>query len=97
MPHFWNVISNLRSPYLNNINGESVDFKVLAQVNNNLLIWDTKSDEIIQQITQQCEFSETKLDPLPLLEMTWAGYKKLYPEGTVLFNEWDRVHFRVGP
>ena len=83
------VMTNLGSPYLNNINGESVDFKVLAQVNNNLLLWDTKSDEIIQQITQQCEFSETKLDPLPLLEMTWAGYKKLYPEGTVLFNEWD--------
>ena len=84
------VMTNLGSPYVNNINGEKADFKVLAQTNNNLLIWDTKSDEIIQQITQQCEFSKTKLDPLPVLEMTWAGYKKLYPEGTVLFNEWDK-------
>jgi hypothetical protein len=83
------VLTNLASPYLNDINGETFDFKVLAQANNNLLIWDTKSGEIIQQITQQCEFSEFKFDPLPVLEMTWAGYKKLYPNGTVLFNEWD--------
>ena len=83
------VMTNLASPYLNDINGETVDFKVLAQVNNNLLIWDTKSDEIIQQITQKCEFSDYKLDPLPVLEMTWAGYKKLYPEGTVVYNRWD--------
>jgi len=83
------VMTNLASPYLNDINGETVDFKVLAQVNNNLLIWDTKSDEIIQQITQKCEFSDYKLDPLPVLEMTWAGYKKLYPEGTVVYNSWD--------
>jgi hypothetical protein len=83
------VMTNLASPYLNEIDGETVDFKVLAQVNNNLLIWDTKSDEIIQQITQKCEFSDYKLDPLPVLEMTWAGYKKLYPEGTVVYNSWD--------
>ena len=83
------VMTNLASPYLNDINGETVDFKVLAQVNNNLLIWDTKSDEIIQQITQKCEFSDYQLDPLPVLEMTWAGYKKLYPEGTVVYNRWD--------
>lgn len=83
------VMTNLASPYLNDINGETVDFKVLAQVNNNLLIWDTKSDEIIQQITQKCEFSDYKLDPLPVLEMTWGGYKKLFPEGTVVYNSWD--------
>jgi len=83
------VMTNLASPYLNDINGETVDFKVLAQANNNLLIWDTKSDEIIQQITQKCEFSDYKLDPLPVLEMTWKGYKKLYPKGTVLYKTWD--------
>lgn len=83
------VMTNLGSPYLNKIDGETVDFKVLAQTNNNLLIWDTKSDEIIQQITQECEFSKTKLDPLPLMEMTWGGFKKLYPQGTVLYNKWD--------
>jgi hypothetical protein len=83
------VITNLASPYLNELNGETVNFKVLAQTNNNLLIWDTKSNEIIQQITQECEFSKTRLNPIPVLEMTWEGYKKLYPNGTVLYNTWD--------
>jgi hypothetical protein len=83
------VITNLASPYLNDLNGETVNFKVLAQTNSNLLIWDTKSDEIIQQITQECEFSKMKLDPIPVLEMTWEGYKKLFPNGTVLYNTWE--------
>ncbi len=83
------VMTNLASPFLNDLNGEKVNFKVLAQTNNNLLIWDTKSDEVIQQITQQCEFSGTQLEPIPVLEMTWAGYKKLFPSGTVLFNTWN--------
>ena len=83
------VMTNLASPYINDIDGEEVNFKVLAQTNNNLLLWDTKSNEIIQQITQECEFSNTKLDPIPVLEMTWRGYKKLFPNGTVLYNEWN--------
>ena len=84
------VMSNLPIPYKNDLDGKQVDFKVLAQANNNLLIWETKSGEIIQQITNTCEFSQQKLEPLPVLEMTWAGFKKAYPKGTVFHNEWDR-------
>ena len=84
------VMSNLPIPYKNNLEGKEVDFKVLAQANNNLLIWETNSGEIIQQITNTCEFSQQKLEPLPVLEMTWAGFKNAYPKGTVFHNEWDR-------
>ncbi len=83
------VMTNLATPYINDKEGEGYNFKVLAQTNNNLLIWDTNSDEIIQQITQECEFSKQKLDPLPVLEMTFRGYKKLFPKGEVLYNVWD--------
>ncbi len=83
------VMTNLATPYINNKDGGGYNFKVLAQTNNNLLIWDTNSDEIIQQITQECEFSKEKLDPLPVLEMTFRAYKKLYPNGEVLYNVWD--------
>ncbi|MGI9530503.1 DUF3179 domain-containing (seleno)protein [Lutimonas sp.] len=83
------VMTNLATPYVNNKDGEGYDFKVLAQTNNNLLIWDTNSDEIIQQITQECEFSKQKLEPIPVLEMTFRGYKKLFPKGEVLYNVWD--------
>ncbi|UCE92545.1 MAG: DUF3179 domain-containing protein, partial [Flavobacteriaceae bacterium] len=68
---------------------DNMDMKVLAQTNNNLLIWDTNSDEIIQQITQQCEFSKKRMNPVPVMEMTWRGFKKLYPNGTVLYNTWN--------
>lgn len=54
-----------------------------------MLLWDTESDQIIQRITLQCEYSKEKLEPIPVLEMTWGGYKKLYPNGTVLYNVWD--------
>lgn len=83
------IMTNLASPYKNEIDGQKGNFKVLAQTNNNLLLWDTESDEIIQQITQECEFSKEKLDPIPVYEMTWRGYKKLFPEGEVLYNIWD--------
>ena len=83
------VMTNLATPYVNDKEGEGYNFKVLAQTNNNLLIWDTNSDEIIQQITQECEFSKQKLDPIPVLEMTFRGYKKLFPQGEVLYNVWD--------
>lgn len=83
------VMTNLATPFVNDKEGDGYNFKVLAQTNNNLLIWDTNSDEIIQQITQECEFSKEKLDPLPVLEMTFRGYKSLYPNGEVLYNVWD--------
>ena len=83
------VMTNLPTPFLNDINGQEVNFKVLAQTNNNLLIWDRKSGEIIQQITQKCEFNGQNLDPLPVLEMSYGGFKKAYPEGTIFVNEWN--------
>ena len=83
------VMTNLAVPYLGEIDNEPADFKVLAQTNSNLLIWDTNNNEIIQQITNTCEFSQKKLTPIPMLEMTWRGYKKLYPNGELFINEWD--------
>lgn len=83
------IMTNLASPYINDIDGKKGDFKVLAQTNNNLLIWDKENDDIIQQITQECEFSKKKLDLIPVYEMTYRGYKKLFPNGDVLFNKYD--------
>jgi len=68
---------------------------VLAQTNNNLLLWDTNSGEIIQQITNTCEFSKRQLEPLPVLEMTWNSYQDLFPEGEILFNEYTNPVERI--
>ena len=82
------VMTNLPVPFV--ITENPGNYKVLAQTNSNLLMWDTESNEIIQQITQKCEFSEKTLTPLPIEEMTWGNYKKLYPNGVLLHNEWTR-------
>lgn len=83
------VIANLAVPYLGEIDNKPADFKVLAQTNSNLLIWDTEGGEIIQQITNTCEFSQKQLKPIPMLEMTWRGYKRLFPNGELFINYWD--------
>ncbi|MCH9652388.1 MAG: DUF3179 domain-containing protein, partial [Planctomycetes bacterium] len=80
------VLTNLPVPYVNDLEGKPMELKVLAQTNNNLLLWDTKSGEIIQQITNTCELSRRKLEPLPLVEMTWKAFQELFPDGEVLYN-----------
>jgi hypothetical protein len=81
------VLTNLPVPYINDLEGEPMDLKVLAQTNNNLLLWDTNSGEIIQQITNTCELSGRQLEALPVIEMTWKSYQELFPNGEVLYNQ----------
>ncbi len=83
------VLSNLPIAYHEELDGESMNLRVLAQTNNNLLLWDTNGGEIIQQINSTAEFSKRRLEPLPVLEMSWKAFQTLYPGGTVLFNEFD--------
>ena len=56
------VFTNLPSPYINELGEDEMELKVLAQTNNNLLLWDINSGEIIQQINSTCEFSKDQLE-----------------------------------
>ena len=89
------VLTNLAIPYKNDLNGQPMDLRVLAQTNNNLLLWDSKSGEIIQQITSTCELSRNQLEPLPLVQMSWGVYQDLYPEGFVAYVEFSSPLERV--
>lgn len=89
------VLTNLAIPYENDLDGEPMDLRVLAQTNNNLLLWDTRSGEIIQQITSTCDLSKARLEPLPVLEMSWRAYQDLYPEGSVAYVEFSRPLERI--
>jgi hypothetical protein len=89
------VLTNLAIPYKNDLNGQPMNLRVLAQTNNNLLLWDTRSGEIIQQITSTCELSKKQLEPLPLVQMSWKVYQGLYPEGSVAYVEFSRPLERV--
>ena len=83
------VLTNLPIPYANDLDGQPMNLRVLAQTNNNLLLWDTKSGEIIQQITNACDISRRPLEPLPVVEMSWGAFQTLHPEGTVAYVEFS--------
>ena len=83
------VLTNLPVAYSNDLDGQPMNLKVLAQTNNNLLLWDTTSGEIIQQITNTCEFSKRELEPLPVIQTNWKSFKELFPEGYILYNQFD--------
>lgn len=70
--------------------GES-DLKVMAQVNNNLVLRDRISGELIQQITATTEFGDAPLTVYPNTMMKWGSYKELYPDSEVFIYAFDRM------
>jgi len=70
--------------------GENSDLGIKIQVHNNLLMVDDNSGELIQQITGETEFSKKKLKEYPSDMMSYASYKKLYPQGKVYIYKFDR-------
>ena len=68
------------------LDGETVDLKVFTQLQNNLIMYDTKTDEPIQQITGTTEHSGRKLQEYPVQVMTYESYRDLYPQGKVFYN-----------
>lgn len=67
------------------------DLKVMAQVNNNLILRDRASGELIQQITATTEFGEAPLTVYPNTMMTWGSFKELYPDAEVFIYAFDRL------
>ena len=81
------ALSNLPVAFNPSLSGKDTEFRVIAQVNNNLIFSDRNSGELIQQITGTAEYSQTKLDEYPVQRMPWRSYKTLYPEGKVYLFE----------
>lgn len=79
------ALSNLPLAFDSDFNGEDANYRVIAQVNNNLIFSDRNSGELIQQITGTAEYSDTRLGQHPVQRMPWKSFKALYPEGQV-FN-----------
>ncbi|RCU51451.1 DUF3179 domain-containing protein [Corallincola holothuriorum] len=70
--------------------GES-DIGILIQTNNNLVMVDRQSGDLIQQVTMTSEFGKTSPVEHPNTMMTWADFKELYPHGTVFIYGFDRA------
>lgn len=88
------ALSDLPQAFSTDFNGQPADYRVIAQVNNNLIFTDTESGELFQQITGRGEYSGMSPDGFPVQRMPWGSFKQLYPEGLVFFTQpnWlDRI------
>lgn len=95
------AMANLGIGYTPEVEGEKIELEVLAQHGNNLILRDNRTGEPIQQIYGFREADAApKADgaacplrpslamrPWPTFRMTFRGFQKAYPEGTVFVNK----------
>ena len=84
------AMANLGIGYTPVIEGEKVDLEVLAQHGNNLILRDNTTGEPIQHIYGYREKdgkTGPAMKPWPTFRMSFRGFQKAYPEGTVFLNK----------
>ena len=95
------AMANLGLGYRPEVEGQALDLEVLAQHGNNLILRDNKTGEPIQQIYgfREKDADQTSdgpacplrpsltMQPWPTFRMTFRGFEKAYPEGTVFLNK----------
>jgi hypothetical protein len=84
------AMANLGIGYTPVIEGTQVDLEVLAQHGNNLILRDNTTGEPIQQIYGYREKdgkTGPAMKPWPTFRMSFRGFQKAYPEGTVFLNK----------
>jgi hypothetical protein len=78
-------LTHLSLAYEPIIDGQEVDLKVFTQLANNLVLYDTKTDEPIQQMSGIAEHSGKRMKSLPSFRINYGNYKKLFPDGRVFW------------
>lgn len=95
------AMANLGIGYTPEVEGEKLDLEVLAQHGNNLVLRDNRTGEPIQQIYGFREADAESgqegaacplrpslaMRPWPTFRMTFRGFQKAYPEGTVFLSK----------
>ncbi len=95
------AMANLGIGYTPEVEGQPLELEVLAQHGNNLILRDNTTGEPIQQIYgfREADTSETEsgavcplkpslaMKPWPTFRMTFRGFRKAYPDGTVFLNK----------
>lgn len=95
------AMANLGIAYTPEVEGEKLELQVLAQHGNNLILRDSRTGEPIQQIygfrevdgAPAAEGASCPLRPAlamrpwPTFRMTFRGFQKAYPQGTVFINK----------
>lgn len=95
------AMANLGIGYTPEVEGEKLELQVLAQHGNNLILRDNRTGEPIQQIygVREKDVDVTADGPVcparpglamrswPTFRMTFRGFEKAYPDGTVFLNK----------
>ena len=84
------AMSNVGIAYTPEIEGKKLDLEVMAQYNNNLIMRDANTGEPIQQMLGCFEKdgkTGSAMKTWPSFRMTFRGFQKAYPEGTVFINK----------
>ena len=84
------VLTNSSVAFSPVIGGEKAELKVLMQAHNNLVLFDEKSGQSIQQIERSTVGGEP-LDTRPTQMMSWQSFKDIYPQGKVFFNPYNSL------
>jgi hypothetical protein len=84
------AMANLGIGYTPVIEGKQVDLEVLAQHGNNLILRDNTTGEPIQHIygyRDKDGKTGPAMKPWPTFRMSFRGFQKAYPQGTVFLNK----------
>ncbi len=88
-------LSNLPMAFAQQNNGEKMHLTAFAQTNNNLILRDKVSGELIQQISATTESGSTLSEQYANQMMSWGAFQDLYPNGRVFVYEGDRLMDRL--
>ncbi|MFQ5660632.1 MAG: DUF3179 domain-containing (seleno)protein [Gammaproteobacteria bacterium] len=84
-------LSHLGLAYSPYINGKKAELKTFTQLQNNLVMFDSNTDEPIQQIYGKTEHGGQGMQEYPVQVMTYGAFKMLYPDGKVFYNPARKV------
>jgi len=82
-------LTNMGVAYSPVIDGQPLNLRVMTQLKNNLVMWDTNSGEPIQQFWGSMERDGRDgpaMKEWPSLRMPFATFRKIYPQGLVFVN-----------
>lgn len=88
-------LSHLGVAYSPQLGDKRLNFKVMLQLENNLVMFDEGSNQPIQQIRGTLEYSGERLKKYPTQVMSFKSFAKIYPKGRLFYNPpqgwWDRM------
>jgi hypothetical protein len=82
-------LTNMGIAYSPVIDGQKLELRVMTQLRNNLVMWDTNSGEPVQQFWGSKERDGEhgpSMRQWPTLRMPFGSFRQLYPDGEVFVN-----------